>query len=80
MINFRFPWRASREQKNPEPRDALIELIVGAIAASYPGGVLQKAIIHDSGLITGHFVDERLKKTFEFEIRDGFSFKPIDTK
>lgn len=80
MKNFRFPWRASREPRNPEPRDALIELIVSAIAAGYPGGVLQKATIHDSGLITGHFVDERLNKTFEFEIKDGLFFKPSDSK
>jgi outer membrane lipoprotein SlyB len=76
MKNFRFQLRASREPRKPAPLDALTELVVGAIAAGYPGGILQSAIIHDSGLITGHFVDENLNKTFEFEIKDGFSFKP----
>jgi hypothetical protein len=76
MKNFRFQLRASREPGKPAPLDALTELAVGAIAASYPDGVLQEATIHDSGLITGYLVDERLNETFEFEIKDGFSFKP----
>ena len=80
MKNFRFLLRASREPGKPEPLDALTELVVGAIATSYPGGILQEAVIHDSGLITGRFVDERLNETFEFEIRDGFSFNLSDTK
>lgn len=58
------------------PPDAITELVVGAIAAGYPGGVLQEAILHDSGRISGRFVDEKLNKTFDFEINDGFSFKP----
>lgn len=76
MKNFRFPPRILREQRTPEPPDALIELIVGMIAAGYPSGVLQLATIHNSGRITGYFIDERLNKKFEFEIKDGFSFKP----
>lgn len=54
----------------------MVKLIVNAIAAGYPGSILQEAILHDSGRITSHFVDENLSKTFEFEIgSDGFSFK-----
>lgn len=70
-----FPQHHSNFQ--PGPPDAITELIVGAIAAAYPGAVLQEAILHDSGRVTGYFVDEDLSKTFEFEINnDGFSFKP----
>ncbi len=77
MKIFRFSLRPSRGPKKPELPDALIELVVGAISAGYPGGILQEASLHDSGLITGRFVDERLNKTFEFKIKDGFSFKPL---
>jgi len=71
-----FPQRHSNFQ--PSPPDAITELVVGAIAASYPGGVLQEAILHDSGRISGRFVDERLNKTFDFEINDCFRFKPSE--
>jgi hypothetical protein len=76
MKYFHFLLRASREPGKHAPLDALTELVVGAIAAGYPGGILQEATIRNSGLITGRFVDERLNETFEFEIKDGFSFKP----
>jgi hypothetical protein len=69
-----FPQRHSNFQ--PGPPDAITELIVGAIAAAYPGAVLQEAILHDSGRVTSYFVDEDLSKTFQFEINNGgFSFK-----
>ncbi len=73
-----FPQRHSNFQ--PGPPDAITELVVSAIAAGYPGGVLQEAILHDSGRVTGYFVDEDLSKTFQFEINnDGFSFKPRES-
>ena len=76
MEKFSFLLLTLREPRKPEPPDALVELVVGAIAAGYPGGILQEASFQDSGRIRGHFIDERLNKTFEFEIKEGFRFKP----
>lgn len=72
MKNFRL----KQHHFQPGPPDAMVELIVSAIAVGYPGGVLQEAVLHASGRITGRFLDERLNEAFDFEINDGFSFKP----
>lgn len=64
-----FPQRSKNFQ--PDPPDAMVELIVNAITAAYhPGAVLQEAILHNSGRVTGYFVDEDLSKTFQFECRN----------
>lgn len=46
-----FPQRSKNFQ--PDLPDAMVELIVNAIAAAYPGAALQEAILHDSGRVTG---------------------------